>query len=107
MSQPENRIRTTHAGSLPRPPHLRKLLAAGFAGQGAGQGAGEEVAAAELAEASAAAARALGDPSRILAGTDCGFETSSGVSFVAEVMAWAKLASLCEGAEIASRKLLG
>ncbi len=58
MSQPENRIRTTHAGSLPRPPHLRKLLAAGFAGQGAGQGAGEEVAAAELAEASAAAARA-------------------------------------------------
>jgi 5-methyltetrahydropteroyltriglutamate--homocysteine methyltransferase len=53
------------------------------------------------------AARALGDPSRILAGTDCGFETSSGVSFVAEDVAWAKLGSLCEGAEIASRKLLG
>ena len=53
------------------------------------------------------AARALGDPSRIMAGTDCGFETSSGVSFVAEDVAWAKLGSLCEGAEIASRKLLG
>ena len=53
------------------------------------------------------AARALGDPTRILAGTDCGFETSSGVSFVAEDVAWAKLASLCEGAEIASRKLFG
>jgi len=53
------------------------------------------------------AARALGDPSRILAGTDCGFETSSGVSFVAEDVAWAKLASLCEGAAIASRKLFG
>ncbi len=53
------------------------------------------------------AARALGDPLRILAGTDCGFETSSGVSFVAEDVAWAKLASLCEGAEIASRKLFG
>ncbi len=53
------------------------------------------------------AARALGDPLRILAGTDCGFETSSGVSFVAEDVAWAKLKSLCEGAEIASRKLFG
>ncbi len=53
------------------------------------------------------AARALGDPTRILAGTDCGFETSSGVSVVAADVAWAKLASLCEGAEIASRKLLG
>ncbi len=53
------------------------------------------------------AARALGDPTRILDGTDCVFETSSGVSFVAEDVAWAKLESLCEGAEIASRKLLG
>lgn len=53
------------------------------------------------------AARALGDPSRILAGTDCGFETSSGVSFVAEDVAWAKLGSLCEGAATASRKLFG
>ncbi len=53
------------------------------------------------------AARALGDPSRILAGTDCGFETSSGVSFVAEDVAWAKLASLREGAAIANRKLFG
>ena len=52
------------------------------------------------------AARALGDPTRIMAGTDCGFETSAGVSFVAEDIAWAKLASLCEGAAIASRKLL-
>ncbi len=58
MSEPENRILTTHAGSLPRPPHLRKLLATGFASQGAGQGAGAGVAATELAEASAAAARA-------------------------------------------------
>lgn len=53
------------------------------------------------------AARALGDPTRIMAGTDCGFETSSGVSFVAEDVAWAKLKSLSEGAAIASRKLFG
>ncbi len=52
------------------------------------------------------AARALGEPARIMAGTDCGFETSSGVSFVAEDVAWAKLRSLCEGAAIASRRLL-
>ncbi len=56
MSEHERRIRTTHAGSLPRPPSLRKLLAAGFAGRGVG----ECVAAAELAEASAAVKRQLG-----------------------------------------------
>ena len=39
MSGKTERIRTAHAGSLPRPPQLRKLLAAGFAGQGAGEGA--------------------------------------------------------------------
>ncbi len=50
MSGKIERIRTTHAGSLPRPPHLRKLLAAAFAG--------EAVAAAELAEASVTATRA-------------------------------------------------
>ena len=51
MSGKIERIRTTHAGSLPRPPRLRKMPAAAFAG--------EAVAAAELAEASAAAARAV------------------------------------------------
>ena len=50
------------------------------------------------------AARAVGDPDRVMAGTDCGFETSTGVSFVAEDVAWAKLGSLCEGAAIASGK---
>jgi len=50
MSGKFGRIRTTHAGSLPRPPQLRKLLAAAFAG--------EAVVAAELVEASATATRA-------------------------------------------------
>ncbi len=60
-----------------------------------------------VADRLARAARARGDPTRHQAGTDCGFETSSGVSFVAGDVAWAKLGALCEGAQIASRKLLG
>ena len=53
------------------------------------------------------AAKAIGDPARLMAGTDCGFETSAGVAFVAGDIAWAKLKSLSEGAAIASRKLFG
>jgi 5-methyltetrahydropteroyltriglutamate--homocysteine methyltransferase len=52
------------------------------------------------------AATALGDPHRILAGTDCGFETSIGLGSVAEDVVWAKLRALREGADLASRRLL-
>lgn len=50
-------------------------------------------------------AEAVGDPRRVLAGTDCGFDTSAGRGRVAEDVAWAKLASMAEGARIASRRL--
>jgi len=50
-------------------------------------------------------AEALGDPTRIIAGTDCGLETSAGVTMVVPEIAWAKLGSLVEGARIASRRL--
>lgn len=50
-------------------------------------------------------AKAVGDPSRVLAGTDCGFDTSAGMGRVAEDVVWAKLASLAEGARIASGRL--
>ncbi|MDP6874719.1 MAG: cobalamin-independent methionine synthase II family protein [Alphaproteobacteria bacterium] len=50
-------------------------------------------------------ARALGDPSRVLAGTDCGFDTSAGMGKVAEDVVWAKLAALSEGAKLASERL--
>ena len=53
------------------------------------------------------AARAIGDPHRIMAGVDCGFETSSGLGMVAEELVWEKLRSLSEGAAIASRRLFG
>jgi len=50
-------------------------------------------------------AEALGDPTRIIAGTDCGLETSAGISMVVPEIAWAKLDSLVAGARIASRRL--
>jgi 5-methyltetrahydropteroyltriglutamate--homocysteine methyltransferase len=50
-------------------------------------------------------AQVVGDPKRVLAGTDCGFDTSAGRGRVAADVVWAKLASMAEGAKIASRRL--
>jgi 5-methyltetrahydropteroyltriglutamate--homocysteine methyltransferase len=50
-------------------------------------------------------AAVVGDPSRVLAGTDCGFDTSAGWGRVAEDVVWAKLMSLRDGARIASERL--
>jgi 5-methyltetrahydropteroyltriglutamate--homocysteine methyltransferase len=50
-------------------------------------------------------AAVIGDPSRVLAGTDCGFDTSAGWGRVAEDVVWAKLTSLRDGARLASRRL--
>jgi 5-methyltetrahydropteroyltriglutamate--homocysteine methyltransferase len=50
-------------------------------------------------------AAVMGDPSRVLAGTDCGFDTSVGWGRVAGDVVWAKLRSLSEGSRIASEHL--
>ena len=50
-------------------------------------------------------AGAIGDPSRVVAGTDCGFDTSAGMGRVAEDVVWAKLAALSAGARLASERL--
>jgi 5-methyltetrahydropteroyltriglutamate--homocysteine methyltransferase len=50
-------------------------------------------------------AAVVGDPSRVLAGTDCGFDTSAGWGRVAEDVVWAKLTSLRDGARLASARL--
>jgi 5-methyltetrahydropteroyltriglutamate--homocysteine methyltransferase len=50
-------------------------------------------------------AAVIGDPSRVLAGTDCGFDTSAGWGRVAEDVVWAKLVSLRDGARLASQRL--
>src|SRR5262249_13095739 len=52
-------------------------------------------------------AAVVGDPTRVLAGTDCGFDTSAGWGRVAEDVVWAKLASLRDGARLASQRLFG
>ena len=52
-------------------------------------------------------AKVVGDPRRIIAGTDCGFETAAGSKMVIKEVVWAKLRSLAEGAAIASKRLLG
>jgi len=50
-------------------------------------------------------ARAVGAPHRVIAGTDCGFDTSAGMGRVAVDVVWAKLAALRDGARIASNRL--
>ena len=50
-------------------------------------------------------ATAVGDTHRVMAGTDCGFDTSAGMGRVAEDVVWAKLKSLSEGARLASARL--
>ena len=49
--------------------------------------------------------KAVGDRNLVIAGTDCGFATFAGYEFVTEDIVWAKLASLDEGAKIASGRL--
>ena len=51
-------------------------------------------------------AAAVGNPKRVIVGTDCGFDTAAGFRDVAEDVVWAKLGALVEGAEIASNRLL-
>lgn len=52
-------------------------------------------------------ARALGDPHRVMASPDCGFETTTGAQMVAEEIVWEKLRAMRDGAAIASRRLFG
>ncbi|HEV8716716.1 MAG TPA: methionine synthase [Candidatus Binatia bacterium] len=48
---------------------------------------------------------AVGDRSRVLAGTDCGFGTFATFEFITRDVVWAKLKTLSEGAAIASARL--
>jgi methionine synthase II (cobalamin-independent) len=50
-------------------------------------------------------ATVVGDPSQVLAGTDCGFDTLAGWGRVTEDVVWAKLSSLRDGARLASGRL--
>ncbi len=50
-------------------------------------------------------AQAVGDPKRVLAATDCGFDTSAGMGRVPEDVVWAKLRAMADGAKIATDRL--
>jgi 5-methyltetrahydropteroyltriglutamate--homocysteine methyltransferase len=50
-------------------------------------------------------AKVIGDPHRVMAGSDCGFETIAGRGRVAEDVVWAKFKSMADGAKLASSRL--
>ena len=60
-----------------------------------------------VADRIARVADVVGDPRRVLAGTDCGFDTFAGRGRVAGDVAWAKLRALRDGARLASERLFG
>jgi 5-methyltetrahydropteroyltriglutamate--homocysteine methyltransferase len=59
-----------------------------------------------VAERLASISRSVGDAHRVIAGTDCGFDTSAGIGDVAPSVVWEKLAALRAGADLASQRLL-
>ena len=60
-----------------------------------------------IAERLQRAAAAVGDPHRVIAGTDCGFETTTGLGEVAEEVVWEKLKAMRAGADLAGKALFG
>ena len=50
---------------------------------------------------------AIGDRTRVIAGSDCGFGTFAGWEMVSESVVWAKLRACAEGARFASQRLWG
>ena len=53
------------------------------------------------------AVAAIGDRTRVIASTDCGFGTFAGSEMCAESVVWAKLRTLAEGAALATRRCWG
>jgi 5-methyltetrahydropteroyltriglutamate--homocysteine methyltransferase len=53
------------------------------------------------------AVAAVGDRSRVIASSDCGFGTFAGYELVASDVVWAKLKAAREGADIATKRLWG
>jgi 5-methyltetrahydropteroyltriglutamate--homocysteine methyltransferase len=50
-------------------------------------------------------ALAVGDPTRVIAGTDCGFDTSAGIGDIAPSVVWEKLRALRAGADLVTARL--
>jgi 5-methyltetrahydropteroyltriglutamate--homocysteine methyltransferase len=58
-----------------------------------------------VADRLVAIAASVGGPERIVAGTDCGFDTTAGIGDVAPSVVWEKLRALRAGADLASDRL--
>jgi len=58
-----------------------------------------------VADRIVAAAKVIGDRTRVLAGVDCGFGTFAGSQLVEESVVWTKLRTLREGADLATKRL--
>ena len=93
----EHEVRLFESGVLPK----TATLAAGVIDTTTNYVEHEEVVAQRLERA----ARAVGDPKRVQACTDCGFETSAGYVMIPEDVVWAKLRALRDGARLASERL--
>jgi 5-methyltetrahydropteroyltriglutamate--homocysteine methyltransferase len=50
-------------------------------------------------------AQAVGDHKRVMAATDCGFDTSAGMGRVPEDVVWAKFRAMADGAKLATERL--
>ena len=48
---------------------------------------------------------AVGDPTRVVAAPDCGFDTQAGLAMVDPEIAWAKLEAMVDGAAVASERV--
>ncbi|HVC63542.1 MAG TPA: hypothetical protein VND19_24650 [Acetobacteraceae bacterium] len=124
MMRSEQRILTTHTCSLPRPPELARGYHRRNRGQAVDQReidvlAGDQLLVAGVidtltnlvehpevvADRIRRVAEVVGDPRRVLAATDCGFDASAGLGRVASDVVWAKPASSAEGARLASQRL--
>jgi 5-methyltetrahydropteroyltriglutamate--homocysteine methyltransferase len=51
------------------------------------------------------AAEVIGDPARVMAGTDCGFDTSAGMGRLTPDVVWSKLRAMRAGADLAAKRL--
>ena len=51
------------------------------------------------------AANVIGDPSRIMVGTDCGFDSAAGLGRVAEEVVWRNMGAMVDGARVATKRL--
>ncbi len=50
-------------------------------------------------------AGAVGDPHRVIAGTDCGFDTTAGIGDIAPSVVWEKLRAMRIGADLATSQI--